>query len=57
LPACAAAWRRSARAATVERVECELALGRHADLIGELRGLVAQYPLDQTLVAHQMTAL
>src|SRR5215471_10956338 len=45
------------RAASVERVECELALGRHADLVGELRGLVAQYPLDETLVAHQMTAL
>src|SRR5262249_42782259 len=45
------------RAATVERVECELTLGRHADLVGELRGLVAQYPLDETLVAHQMTAL
>src|SRR5262249_1998683 len=45
------------RAATVERVECELTLGRHADLVGELHGLVAQYPLDEALVAHQMTAL
>ena len=45
------------RAAIVERVEYELALGRYADLVGELRGLVAQYPLDETLVAHQMTAL
>jgi DNA-binding SARP family transcriptional activator len=45
------------RAAIVERVGCELELGRHADLVGELRHLLAQYPLDETLVAHQMTAL
>ncbi len=45
------------RAAILERVGCELDLGRHADLVGELRGLLAQYPLDETLVAHQMTAL
>ena len=45
------------RAAILERVECELELGRHADLIGELRGLLARYPLDETLIAHQMTAL
>jgi tetratricopeptide (TPR) repeat protein len=45
------------RAATLERVGCELELGRHADLIGELHHLLAQYPLDETLVAHQMTAL
>ena len=45
------------RAAILERVGCELELGRHADLVGELPHLVAQYPLDETLVAHQMTAL
>jgi DNA-binding SARP family transcriptional activator len=45
------------RAAILERVECELSLGRHADLVGELRQLLAQYPLDETFVAHQMTAL
>ena len=45
------------RAAVLERVECELELGRHADLVGELRSLVAQYPFDETFVAHQMTAL
>jgi tetratricopeptide (TPR) repeat protein/DNA-binding SARP family transcriptional activator len=45
------------RAAILERVGCELELGRHADLVGELRPLLAQYPLDETLVAHQMTAL
>jgi DNA-binding SARP family transcriptional activator/tetratricopeptide (TPR) repeat protein len=45
------------RAAVLERVGCELELGRHAGLVGELRPLLAQYPLDETLVAHQMTAL
>jgi tetratricopeptide (TPR) repeat protein len=45
------------RSAILERVECELELGRHADLVGELRHLLAQYPLDETFVAHQMTAL
>ena len=45
------------RAAILERVECELELGRHADLVGELRRLLAQYPLDETFIAHQMTAL
>jgi DNA-binding SARP family transcriptional activator/tetratricopeptide (TPR) repeat protein len=45
------------RAAILERVGCELELGRHAELVGELRHLLAQYPLDETLVAHQMTAL
>ncbi len=45
------------RAAIVERVECELALGRHTDLVGELGGLLAQYPLDETFIACQMTAL
>ncbi len=45
------------RAAILERVECELVLGRHADLVGELHHLLAQYPLDETFIAHQMTAL
>ena len=45
------------RGAILERVECELELGRHADLVGELRQLLAQYPLDETFIAHQMTAL
>jgi DNA-binding SARP family transcriptional activator/tetratricopeptide (TPR) repeat protein len=45
------------RAAIVERVDCELELGRHADLVGELSQLMAQYPLDETFVARQMTAL
>ena len=45
------------RGAMLERVECELELGRHADLVGELGHLLAQYPLDETLTAHQMAAL
>ena len=45
------------RAAILERVGCELELGQHADLVGELRQLLVQYPADETLVAHQMTAL
>ena len=45
------------RAAILKRVECELELGRHADLVGELRHLLAQYPLDEAFIAHQMTAL
>ena len=45
------------RRAILERVGYELELGRHADLVGELGHLLAQYPLDETLVGHQMTAL
>ncbi len=45
------------RAALVERIACELELGRHADLVGLLGGLLAQYPLDETVVGQQMTAL
>jgi len=45
------------RAAILERVECELALGRHADLVGELHHLLVAYPLDETFIAYQMTAL
>jgi tetratricopeptide (TPR) repeat protein len=44
------------RAAILDRVGYELELGRHADLVGELRQLLVQYPSDETLVAHQMTA-
>jgi DNA-binding SARP family transcriptional activator len=45
------------RAAIGKRIECELELGRHADLVGELGHLLAQYPLDETFIAHQMVAL
>src|ERR1700691_3201406 len=45
------------RAAIVERVECEVELGRHGDLVDESGQLLAQYPLDEKLIAHQMIAL
>jgi DNA-binding SARP family transcriptional activator/tetratricopeptide (TPR) repeat protein len=45
------------RGAIIERIECELELGRHADLVGELRHLLTRYPFDETLVAQQMKAL
>jgi tetratricopeptide (TPR) repeat protein/DNA-binding SARP family transcriptional activator len=45
------------RAAVIERIGCELELGRHTELVGELGSLLTKYPLDETLVAHQMTAL
>jgi DNA-binding SARP family transcriptional activator len=45
------------RAAVLERVGCELELGQHAELVGELSQLLVQYPSDETLVGHQMTAL
>jgi YVTN family beta-propeller protein len=43
--------------ALTERIAGDLALGRHADLIGELEGLVARYPLQERLRAQLMLAL
>lgn len=45
------------RVAIAERVECELQLGRHSSLVGELGGLLAEYPLDETFIGCMMTAL
>ncbi|WP_107424950.1 AfsR/SARP family transcriptional regulator [Streptomyces antioxidans] len=45
------------RAVREERIRIELRLGRHADLIGELRALVDEEPLAQGAVAHLMVAL
>jgi SARP family transcriptional regulator, regulator of embCAB operon len=39
------------------RIEADLALGRHADLLGELTGLVAKNPVNENLCAHLMVAL
>ena len=39
------------------RIEAELALGRHADLVGELRGLISEQPLRERLRAQLMLAL
>jgi len=44
-------------AATLERVEIELRLGHHADLIDELSNLVARYPFNEELTEQLMVAL
>src|SRR5215469_4021077 len=44
------------RAFIAARVECDLELGRHAELVGELSRLLAAYPLDETFIAQQMMA-
>lgn len=44
-------------AALEQRIEAELALGRHGELIGELTALVAEYPLREGLSAQLMLAL
>jgi DNA-binding SARP family transcriptional activator/tetratricopeptide (TPR) repeat protein len=43
--------------AVEDRIEAELALGRHADLVGELEVLAAEHPLRERLRAHLMLAL
>jgi DNA-binding SARP family transcriptional activator len=45
------------RAAVTKRVELELGLGGHVSLVGEIGALLAQYPMDETLIGFQMTAL
>ena len=44
-------------AAVEERIEADLALGRHAELIGELEALVAENPLPRALRGQLMLAL
>jgi DNA-binding SARP family transcriptional activator len=44
-------------AALEERLEADLALGRHAELVAELEGLVAEHPLRERLRAQLMLAL
>ena len=44
-------------AALEERIEAELALGLHADLVAELEALVAQHPLRERLRGQLMLAL
>ena len=39
------------------RIEADLALGRHAEIVGELEDLVADHPLREHLRAHYMLAL
>ena len=46
------------RLATLEqRIEADLALGRHAHVVGELEGLVAEHPLREGLRGRVMLAL
>jgi DNA-binding SARP family transcriptional activator len=46
------------RLAVLERrIEAELALGRHAELVAELRRLVAEHPYRERLRAHLMLSL
>src|SRR5262245_61133077 len=40
-----------------ERIEADLALGRHADVVGELELLVAEHPLRERLRGQLMVAL
>src|SRR5260221_5660312 len=40
-----------------ERVECDLTLGRHAEVAGDLAGLVAEFPLRERLAVLLMIAL
>jgi DNA-binding SARP family transcriptional activator len=44
-------------AVRIERIEAELRLDRHADLVGEIRGLATQRPLDEKLARLLMLAL
>jgi DNA-binding SARP family transcriptional activator len=46
------------RLAAVElRIEADLVLGRHDELVGELEGLIAEHPLRERVRAYLMTAL
>jgi DNA-binding SARP family transcriptional activator/class 3 adenylate cyclase len=44
-------------AALEDRIEADLALGRHAELVGELQALVAAHPLRERLWGQLMVAL
>src|SRR5947207_651502 len=43
--------------ALMDRIDCELALGRHEDALGELQVLVGEHPLRERLRAQLMLAL
>lgn len=44
-------------AALKDRIDADLALGRHGDVVGELRQLAREHPLDERIRAQLMTAL
>jgi DNA-binding NarL/FixJ family response regulator/DNA-binding SARP family transcriptional activator len=43
--------------ALIDRIDCDLALGRHEDVLGELQVLVGEHPLRERLRAQLMLAL
>jgi DNA-binding SARP family transcriptional activator len=43
--------------ALMDRIDCDLALGRHEEVVGELHVLVGEHPLRERLRAQQMLAL
>jgi DNA-binding SARP family transcriptional activator len=43
--------------ALMDRIDCDLALGRHEQVVGELQVLVGEHPLRERLRAQQMLAL
>ncbi|MEN3341674.1 MAG: hypothetical protein V7644_1078 [Actinomycetota bacterium] len=43
--------------ALMDRIDCDLALGRHEEVLGELNLLVREHPLRERLRAQQMLAL
>lgn len=49
--------REERHAAGLERIEAELRLGLHDDVVGELSGLAAAHPFDERAAALLMTAL
>lgn len=52
------AWLEQSRLAAVEsRIEADLHLGRHHQILGELAELTARYPLHETLCVQYMSAL
>ncbi|WP_307868755.1 AfsR/SARP family transcriptional regulator [Umezawaea beigongshangensis] len=55
--AVAARWKERSFSVLEERLDVQLALGHHAELISELKPLVAEYPLRERLHAQLMTAL
>jgi len=44
-------------AVLMDRIDCDLALGRHEDVLGELQVLVQEHPLRERVRAQQMLAL
>jgi DNA-binding SARP family transcriptional activator/tetratricopeptide (TPR) repeat protein len=53
----AATMEEERQAALADRIDADLALGKHGELIGELGRLVEQRPLDERLRAQLITAL